>query len=323
MKYDVEKRGDLVREETRAETTGEEIAPPERRCEERLRYLEAVLHDMVDGVIVAGRDGYVDYMNPAAMELFGLRTPGEGARYFQDTSHYDVIDDTGELLPPDRWPLIRAMRGEAFSGQEVTFKDNATGRKIPVTCDSAPLNNTGLADMSVITLHARTVKKAPMSIAPGMLPLLGIIAASVPEAIMATGCDILLYDDRNGVFRSIVAFSGWQRTPAEQEAVCAAEADKTQYARRVMESRNPLVIAGSKHHPLCTSPGSKADRLGVKSMIALPLEKNGRFLGAMILDSTRGRREIGDRGMETLTALAKFASAMISRAESMTMAATA
>jgi hypothetical protein len=278
---------------------------------------------MGDGVIVVDREGNIAYMNPAAMDMFGLRTPDEGTRYFQDKSRYEFLDNSGRPLSQESWPLARAERGEKFHDQEVTFKDKATGREIPGSYDAAPLTDAGVANMSVITVHARAAKKAPMSVTPGLLPLLGLITASVPEAIMATGCDVLMYDDRNGVFRSTAASTEWQRTPAEQKAYCASEEDRVQYARRVMESRNPLIVEGSKNHPLCTAPGSLADKLGVKTLIVLPLLEKGRFLGAMVLDSTLDRRQIGDHDMAVLKALSNFAAAMIGRAESAPVAAAA
>jgi hypothetical protein len=323
MKYDIEKRDELVKEQAPPEPAGKETVPPERRCEERLRYLEAVLRDMIDGVMVADRKGNVAYMNPAAMEMFGLRTPDEGTRYFRDTGHYEVLDDTGRQMPPESWPLARAMRGESFRDQEIVFKDLATGREVPGIYDAAPLKDADIPDMNVITIHARTARKAAMSVSPGLLPLLGLIAASVPEAIMATGCDILLYDERDGIFRSSAASGEWQRTAAEKMAYCASEEDKALYARKVMESRNPLVVEGTKDHPLCSSPGSAGKKLGVKSLIVLPLIEKGRFLGAMIIDSTLDRHKIGDRDMDILAAMAKLAAAMIGRAESAPVAAAA
>ncbi|HUL61666.1 MAG TPA: GAF domain-containing protein, partial [Methanocella sp.] len=151
----------------------------------------------------------------------------------------------------------------------------------------------------------------------------GLISASVPEAIMATGCDVLLYDDRNGVFRSTAASGEWLRTATEKKAYCASEEDKAAYARRVMESRTPLIVEGTKHHPLCSAPGSLAGKLGVKSVIALPLIDKGRFLGAMIVESTLARKQLGDQSMEILNAVARLAAAMIARAESAPAAATA
>jgi GAF domain-containing protein len=323
MKYDIEKRDELVKEQAPPEAAGKETVPPDRRCEERLRYLEAVLQDMGDGVIVADRKGNVAYMNPAAMEMFGLRTPDEGTRYFRDTGRYEILDDAGRPLPQESWPLARAARGETFRDQEVTFKDKATGRLISGIYSAAPLRDAGIVDMNVITVHARSARKAALSVTPGLLPLLGLIAASVPEAIMATGCDILLYDERDGIFRSAAASGEWQRTAAEKMTYCASEEDKALYARKVMESRTPLVVEGTKDHPLCSSPGSAGKKLGVKSLIVLPLLEKGRFLGAMIIDSTLDRHKIGDRDMDILVAMARLAAAMIGRAEAAPVAAAA
>jgi len=211
--------------------------------------------------------------------------------------------------------MARVMRGEAFRDQEVMFKDRATGREIPGIYDAAPFKSGGRPDMSVVTVRRRTERKGAPSIAPGLNSLLGLMSASVPEAVMATGCDILLYDERDGVFRSTAAASEWQRTSAEKRAYCASEEDKAVYARRVMESRNPLIVEGTRDHPLCTAPESLANKLGVKSLIVLPLIDKGRFLGSMIIDSTLDRRNMGDRDMDILNALGKLTAAMIARAE--------
>jgi hypothetical protein len=323
MKYDIEKRDELVKEQTTAEAAGKETVVPGQRCEERLRYLEAVLQDMSDGVIVADRKGNVAYLNAAAREMFGLRTPDEGTRYFRDTGRYEVLDSAGRPLPPESWPLARAAKGETFRDQEVVFKDRATGRETPGIYGAAPLKDAGVADMNVITVHVRPARKAGMAVTPGLLPLLGLISASVPETIMATGCDILLYDERAGIFHSTASSGEWQRTAIEKKAQCASEEDKVVFARKGMESRTPLIVEGSKDHPLCSAPESAGKKLGVKSLIVLPLLEKGRYLGTMIIDSTLDRRKIGDRDMDILMALARLAAAMIGRAESAPMAATA
>ena len=77
---------------------------------------------MNDGVIVVDRTGKVECMNRAALDMFGLRTPDEGTRYFKDTSRYEVLDAAGRPLPPESWPLARVMRGEAFRDQEVNVQ---------------------------------------------------------------------------------------------------------------------------------------------------------------------------------------------------------
>ncbi|OPY28927.1 MAG: GAF domain protein [Methanocella sp. PtaU1.Bin125] len=315
MKFDVEKRDDLVKEGAPPVSAERVETRPGRRCEERLSYLEAVLRDMGDGVIVVGRDGRVDCMNRAAMDMFGLRSPDEGTRYFKDISHYEVTDAGGKPMPPESWPMARVARGETFRDQEVTFKDRATGREIPCVYDAAALKSEGKPGMSVVTVRRQAGRKAAAGIMPGLGSLLGLISASVPEAVMATGCDILLYDGRAGIFRSTAAASEWQRTATEKRAYCASEEDKALYARRVMDSRNPLVVEGTRDHPLCTAPESLANKLGVRSLIVLPLIDKGRFLGSMIIDSTLDRRSLGDRDMDILNALGKLAAAMIARAE--------
>jgi hypothetical protein len=95
------------------------------------------------------------------------------------------------------------------------------------------------------------------------------------------------------------------------------------FARKVMGSRTPLIVEGSKDHPLCSAPESAGKKLGVKSLIALPLIDKGRYPGSMIIDSTPDRHKIGDRDMDILAAVTKLAAVMIGRVESAPAAAAA
>ncbi len=170
MKFDVETRDKVVKEQEPAGKAENAENLPDRQCEDRVHYLEAILRDMNDGVIVVDRTGKVECMNRAALDMFGLRTTDEGTHYFKDTSRYEIVDAAGRPLPQESWPLARVMRGEAFRDQEVMFKDRATGREIPGIYDAAPLKSGGRPDISVITVRRPIERKGVSSISsePGL-----------------------------------------------------------------------------------------------------------------------------------------------------------
>src|SRR5437868_13749292 len=80
--------------------------------------LEAILSNMGDAVIVAGRDEKFLIFNPAAQRIFG-----EGATDTTSTNwplrHGLYLPDKVTLFPSDQTPLARAIRGEETNRVEM------------------------------------------------------------------------------------------------------------------------------------------------------------------------------------------------------------
>ena len=97
----------------------EEIEACKQAEEESLKS-RAVIDGLVEGLVVAGADGEILSVNPAARRIHGLGgdevlpTAYEG---FQELFEVQTLDGRG--LPREQRPLARALRGERFSGYEV------------------------------------------------------------------------------------------------------------------------------------------------------------------------------------------------------------
>ncbi|QDU38601.1 Autoinducer 2 sensor kinase/phosphatase LuxQ [Maioricimonas rarisocia] len=97
----------------------------ELHLRERTAELEAILDHMGDGVIVQDSAGGFPKVNRAAIEMYGCGTLAEthaALRHFQRGSGgVRVLDENGDEMPFEMWPLRRAHRFEAFEKIEATI----------------------------------------------------------------------------------------------------------------------------------------------------------------------------------------------------------
>ncbi|MCO5166518.1 MAG: ATP-binding protein [Planctomycetes bacterium] len=101
-------------ERLRAETRAREAL-----AEEAARHaaqLDALLEGMTEGVVVADAAGRLVLVNRVAREALGWET-----RTLDDLRRADMREVDGTPLPFERWPLVRAIRGERFSGVELVY----------------------------------------------------------------------------------------------------------------------------------------------------------------------------------------------------------
>ncbi|MFG0336113.1 MAG: PAS domain-containing protein, partial [Maioricimonas sp. JB049] len=88
------------------------------RLRERTAELEAILEHMGDGVIVQDAAGEFPKANRAAIEMYDCGTIDEVRavlhRFQRRDGEVRVLDETGDEMPFEMWPLRRALRFEAF-----------------------------------------------------------------------------------------------------------------------------------------------------------------------------------------------------------------
>jgi len=81
-------------------------------------HFNALLQSLHEAVTIVDSTGRVLLMNPAAMALFG-----DAPESPRDLSRLMAARDLRRLdnvpIPPDEWPIARALRGEAFSDEEL------------------------------------------------------------------------------------------------------------------------------------------------------------------------------------------------------------
>jgi PAS domain S-box-containing protein len=118
----------------------------EARAAERAERLYTILETMTDGVFVYDQDGRVVQSNRAYRELIAAdRMPGiETLPVAERTRLLDMRDiATGEPLPRERVPGVRALRGEVVTERDPDCRIHSLdGRELEVNLSAAPLRDS-------------------------------------------------------------------------------------------------------------------------------------------------------------------------------------
>ena len=90
--------------------------PPEVKC-------KAVLAAMTDAVVITDKNGaFIDFNEPFA-HLNRFKTTSECATAFgEHPPGFEATSTDGATLPPDQWPIQRALRGESGADVELKIK---------------------------------------------------------------------------------------------------------------------------------------------------------------------------------------------------------
>jgi diguanylate cyclase (GGDEF)-like protein len=94
------------------------------------RHFQAIVNSLAEGVVVLSRQGRVESINPAALEILGLgpNTPMSDA--FRHAATYPVYDADGRSLPPDQRPLFETMRTGSPVQHIYAGVDRPDGRRV-------------------------------------------------------------------------------------------------------------------------------------------------------------------------------------------------
>jgi serine phosphatase RsbU (regulator of sigma subunit)/PAS domain-containing protein len=94
-----------------------ELPPPgsPAAAEAEASALRHVVGALPGGVVVADASGRLRYANAAAIRLWGYADPSQVPELLEGPAvALDVRDVDGAQIPPERWPLARALAGERF-----------------------------------------------------------------------------------------------------------------------------------------------------------------------------------------------------------------
>src|SRR5205823_5342318 len=113
---------DRVQERTAAaEARAKALANSEAVLREQTQLMEAVLHSMGEGVVVAGVDGRFILFNPAAEALLGVGLTDASPDKWSDL--YGIFHpDAKTPFLAEELPLVRALRGEATDDCELYIR---------------------------------------------------------------------------------------------------------------------------------------------------------------------------------------------------------
>lgn len=101
--------------------------------------LYTVLHSLPDGVTLANAEGRIVFSNAAADRILGTGAALE-ASPDEWASHYGVFLPDGETpFPTDRYPLVRAVNGEATRDVEMLVRNPAIPEGALISVSGRPL----------------------------------------------------------------------------------------------------------------------------------------------------------------------------------------
>lgn len=85
--------------------------------------LAAILDNLTEGIIVSDLEGNLTYWNPAAVRQFGFSSENEYLRALADFEDiFELSTPEDGILPLEKWPMSRIIRGETLRHQEVKIR---------------------------------------------------------------------------------------------------------------------------------------------------------------------------------------------------------
>ena len=134
-------------------------------AEHRAAQLQATFEGIADGVAVYDAAGHVVRTNPAARRLLGLDAAPANYDQLPPADRavlFEARDDHGRPLPPQEWPLLRVLSGQAPPGgvgRAVRLR-MLDGREVDVYASAAPLRDAAGHVMGAVTvLHDLTEQR--------------------------------------------------------------------------------------------------------------------------------------------------------------------
>jgi serine phosphatase RsbU (regulator of sigma subunit)/PAS domain-containing protein len=299
------------------------------------RRLDGILGSLAEAVTVQDGAGHIVYANQAAATLLGLpdvhavltAPPGSLA------DRFEIRDADGNLLPLERLPGVRVLRGETPPPLLTQSVYKATGELHWFLTKATPLEDeTGeLLAVNVIedvteeheaALRERFLAEAGQALASSLdyeETLQRVAQLAVPR--LADWCAIELPDDRGRLQQVALAHTD----PARVEAGRAMreryppDPDAALGTPAVLRSGRPQLIAEVSAERL--AEGARTDErlaalqtLGLSSVMIVPMTTGGRTLGAMSFLATDSGRRYNKRDLAFAQELAARAATAIENA---------
>jgi len=121
----------------------------QRRADE----LDAVIESMAEGVTIVDAEGRIVRINRAGRERLGLPDSQSIVGMPVQSLEIDLRYPDGRPLPTEKWPAVRALRGETFLQQEVVSLRPDGSRLSLLYAGSAVRDDEGRVVMAVTVYH--------------------------------------------------------------------------------------------------------------------------------------------------------------------------
>ncbi len=126
-----------------------------------LRQLNAVIHQMTEGLVIFDPQGNLLDMNPAALAIHGFDTVDTLQKHLDTLPNvFELYNLDGEPLPTEDWPIGRVLRGESFNSSEARVRRVDIERTWIASYGGAPvLDRDGNMLLAIVTMRDVTDRK--------------------------------------------------------------------------------------------------------------------------------------------------------------------
>ncbi len=116
---------------------------------------QAILDNMAEALAITDPSGRYIYHNPASLALHGCENAGEALPDLDDiAAEWLFQDESSRALPPDEWPITKALQGERFADYRVRVAKNGTGQAFIGSYGGAPVyGKDGQLLCAIITIR--------------------------------------------------------------------------------------------------------------------------------------------------------------------------
>lgn len=125
--------------------------------------LDAVLHNMADGITVQTPDGDVVFANEQAARLLGYPSVDalRSSKVARGQDHIEIFDEAGARFDVERLPSRRVLAGEPIAETLLLVRERATGAERWLEIKAAPLlHDDGSVRLIIVLFHDVTARRA-------------------------------------------------------------------------------------------------------------------------------------------------------------------
>ena len=138
----------------------------QRNVEKELRADNALFRQIIDslpvGVSVTDAKGQFTLFGRTLQEIVGAGATTAGPEGWAE-SYKPLMPDTGEPMPPENFPLVRALRGESVNGAEAMMRPPTAPDGVWVSADARPLTDESGAITGAVAVTRNITEQKRLS----------------------------------------------------------------------------------------------------------------------------------------------------------------
>jgi PAS domain S-box-containing protein len=158
---EVEAVAGTTRDVTDRQRTEKELAEAKAAAEAASARWRAVVANMAEGVVLADAAGNMLEWNRAALEIHGYASAEDVRKNVGAVApSFEITEGDGTVVPFERWPIPRLIRGEAFTNWEVRLRRTDRPLDLVISYSGVPIRDgKGEVALVLLTLHDVTAQR--------------------------------------------------------------------------------------------------------------------------------------------------------------------